>query len=124
MGALAFHADDGVHDGQVRFPDLRVQRLRLSVEETPGLTATTKKSHEDAKKAVRGRKALRAVHKAFALAQPRKGAGVPGDFKPRANPLVVAGPMCRARNAPKSVLPLCACKLHALKVISAPRSIF
>jgi aspartate kinase len=52
-----------------------------------------KQSHIDAKRAVLGRKALRAVHAAFGLAEPRKGAGVPtdGGFKPRANPLVVPG---------------------------------
>jgi aspartate kinase len=53
-----------------------------------------KKAHLESKKAVRGRKALRAVHAAFNLSQPRKGAGEPsgsGEFKPRPNPLVVAG---------------------------------
>ena len=52
-----------------------------------------KKTHLESKKAVRGRRALRAVHAAFALAQPRKGAGEqPGtEFRPRPNPLVVAG---------------------------------
>ena len=35
----------------------------------------TKKSHLEAKKAVRGRAALRAVHAAFGLAEPRVGAG-------------------------------------------------
>ncbi len=52
-----------------------------------------KQSHLDAKRAVLGRKALRAVHAAFGLAQPRKGAGVPADssFKQRAKPLIVPG---------------------------------
>jgi aspartate kinase len=53
-----------------------------------------KKAHLESKKAVRGRRALRAVHAAFNLAQPRKGAGQRtggnGEFKPRPNPLVVA----------------------------------
>ncbi len=51
-----------------------------------------KQAHLEAKKAVLGRKALRAVHAAFTLAQPRKGAGVPADaqFKLRP-PLVVPG---------------------------------
>ena len=64
----------------------------------PGVGVTTKKAHEEAKKAVRGRKALRAVHRAFRLAQARKGAGVPADqgaavggYKPRPAPLVVPG---------------------------------
>jgi aspartate kinase len=51
-----------------------------------------KQAHLEAKKAVLGRKALRAVHAAFALAEPRKGAGIAADggFKPR-TPLVVPG---------------------------------
>ena len=51
-----------------------------------------KHAHLEAKKAVLGRKALRAIHAAFSLAQPRKGAGVPadGEFKSR-SPLVVPG---------------------------------
>ncbi|MDB5307822.1 MAG: aspartate kinase [Gemmataceae bacterium] len=55
--------------------------------------AKVKQAHLDAQKAVLGRKALRAVHAAFGLAQPRKGAGVPADgsFKPRPAPLVVPG---------------------------------
>ena len=59
--------------------------------ETPG--EKIKQAHLDAKKAVLGRKALRAVHAAFGLAAPRKGAGVPADggFKPRTAPLVVPG---------------------------------
>ncbi|HEV3438891.1 MAG TPA: aspartate kinase [Gemmata sp.] len=56
-----------------------------------------KKVHLESRKAVRGRKALRAVHTAFGLANPRKGAGVPAEqggmnaFKPRPNPFVVPG---------------------------------
>lgn len=52
-----------------------------------------KKAHLESKKAVRGRRALRAVHNAFALAQPRKGAGeqTASEFKSRAIPLVSAG---------------------------------
>jgi aspartate kinase len=54
-----------------------------------------KKTHLENKKAVRGRRALRAIHAAFALAKPRKGAGEKttgnGDFKPRLNPLKAAG---------------------------------
>jgi aspartate kinase len=55
-----------------------------------------KKAHLESRKAVRGRKALRAVHAAFDLAKARKGAGVPADgggngFKPRPSPLVVPG---------------------------------
>lgn len=57
-----------------------------------------KKAHEDAKKALRGRKALRAVHAAFALAKPRKGAGERGDddFHARPSPMVAPGMLDRA----------------------------
>jgi aspartate kinase len=56
-----------------------------------------KKTHLESRKAVRGRKALRAVHTAFGLENARKGAGVPAEqgggsnFKPRPNPFVVPG---------------------------------
>jgi aspartate kinase len=62
--------------------------------EEPAATEKIKKAHEESKKAVRGRKALRAVHKAFGLDQPRKGAGLPTDastpvgFLPRPSPVV------------------------------------
>ena len=56
-----------------------------------GAQEKIKKSHEEGKKAVRGRKALRAVHNAFGLAKPRKGAGVNTNqrdrsFQPRLTP--------------------------------------
>ncbi len=60
----------------------------------PAATEKIKKAHEENKKAVRGRRALRAVHKAFGLNLPRKGAGLPTDtttpaaFLSRPNPLV------------------------------------
>jgi aspartate kinase len=53
-----------------------------------------KKAHLESKKAVRGRRALRAVHAAFTLAKSRKGAGeytASAEFKPRLNPVAVAG---------------------------------
>jgi aspartate kinase len=52
-----------------------------------------KKAHLENKKAVRGRRALRAVHTAFSLAKPRKGAGeqMAAEFRSRAIPLVTAG---------------------------------
>jgi aspartate kinase len=51
-----------------------------------------KKAHLEARKAVRGRQALRAVHAAFGLSQPRKGAGkAVGDFLKRPVPLVSPG---------------------------------
>lgn len=51
-----------------------------------------KQAHLEAKKAVLGRKALRAVHAAFSLAQPRKGAGIAAgeEFKTK-QPLVTPG---------------------------------
>jgi aspartate kinase len=71
----------------------------LGPEHAPG--EQVKKAHLEARKAVRGRKALRAVHAAFGLANPRKGAGVPPEqgggngFKPRPNPFVVPDPKDR-----------------------------
>jgi len=64
--------------------------------DTPPPSESIKKAHLETRKAARGRKALRAVHAAFRLADPRKGAGVPPEqggngFKPRPNPLVVPG---------------------------------
>ncbi len=50
----------------------------------------TKKSHLDAKRAVRGRLALEAVHDAFGLHMPRSGAGVaPSGYRPRPASAVV-----------------------------------
>jgi aspartate kinase len=51
---------------------------------------TTKKSHLEAKRAVRGRLALEAVHDAFQLQMPRHGAGAtPPGFRPKMQPTVV-----------------------------------
>ncbi len=56
-----------------------------------------KKAHEDSRRAIRGRKALRAVHTAFSLARRRKGAGMPTDvaspslFRAKPSPFVVPG---------------------------------
>jgi aspartate kinase len=54
----------------------------------------TKKAHLEARKAIVGRRALRAVHDAFGLALPRKGAGVPAEsadngYRLRPQPTVV-----------------------------------
>lgn len=63
----------------------------LPVEPGEPPTEKIKQAHIDAKKAVLGKKALRAVHAAFTLAQPRIGAGLSaGEFKPR-SPLVMPG---------------------------------
>jgi aspartate kinase len=57
-----------------------------------------KKSHEDVKKAIRGRQALRAVHSAFSLPSVRKGAGetLPAGFKPKPASLQIPGTQDRA----------------------------
>jgi aspartate kinase len=86
-------ADAGISMTMITTGDIKISAL---IEETtpdameagpnPG-----KQSHEDAKKAVIGRKALRALHAAFGLEKPRKGAGEPaGPFKPRGTPHVAA----------------------------------
>lgn len=58
----------------------------------PAPTEPIKRAHLESRKAVRGRRALRAVHTAFGLANPRKGAGektgANGEFRPRLNPLL------------------------------------
>jgi aspartate kinase len=53
-----------------------------------------KKAHQEVRKAVVGRRALRALHDAFGLALPRKGAGVPAElsdngYRMRPQPTVV-----------------------------------
>ena len=60
-----------------------------------------KASHEDAKKAVLGRKALRFLHAAFNLDKPRKGAGVPaeGPFRPKPTPHVASAEWDRDRGS-------------------------
>lgn len=56
-----------------------------------------KKAHLESRKAVRGRQALRAIHSAFTLAQPRKGAGkAVGDFLKRPAPIVSTASYDRA----------------------------
>jgi aspartate kinase len=91
-------AAEGINLKMITTGDIKISVL---IEEEPPATEPgepgasapgVKKTHEDSKKAVRGRKALRAVHRAFGLAEPRKGAGVPaGGYKPRPAPLVVPG---------------------------------
>jgi aspartate kinase len=97
-------ARDGVNMKMITTGDIKISVL---VEEEdadaqpPGFETDVpsepiKKAHLESRKAVRGRRALRAVHAAFKLSEPRKGAGVPADqggsnFKPRPNPLVVPG---------------------------------
>jgi aspartate kinase len=79
-------AAEGVNLKMITTGDIKISVLieedttPAAVDATePAATEKIKKAHEESKKAVRGRKALRAVHKAFGLDQPRKGAGLPTD---------------------------------------------
>lgn len=88
-------AEEGVNMKMITTGDIKISVLvdEDGAPESAAIEAPTaepiKKAHLESKKAVRGRRALRAVHKAFALAQPRKGAGDTGTgFKPRPNPLL------------------------------------
>jgi aspartate kinase len=102
-------ADAGVNMKMITTGDIKISVLIDEEEGGEDLVLTpepagepTKKAHLESRKAVRGRKALRAVHAAFGLANPRKGAGVPADqpagngFRPRPNPLLVPGAEDRA----------------------------
>jgi aspartate kinase len=93
-------ADAGISMTMITTGDIKISAL---IEETmpeavdnSTVASSGKQSHEEAKKAVLGRKALRALHAAFKLDQPRKGAGVPtsnqgsGVFKVRSKPHVSA----------------------------------
>ncbi|MBA4067731.1 MAG: aspartate kinase [Isosphaera sp.] len=93
-------AAEGVNVKMITTGDIKISVLveedaePPSSEDVPG--EPVKKAHLEARRAVRGRKALRAVHAAFGLANPRKGAGVPADgtgngFTPRPTPAVVPG---------------------------------
>jgi aspartate kinase len=91
--------DAGINMKMITTGDIKISVLveedTAEVPVDPGEVPSEKikQAHAEAKKAVLGRKALRAVHAAFGLAEPRKGAGVPADggFKPRPSPLVVPG---------------------------------
>jgi len=90
---------DGVNMKMITTGDIKISVLieeDAPIEDsiTDSSSEVIKKSHLENRKAVRGRKALRAVHTAFGLANPRKGAGVPADasghdFKVRRTPLMV-----------------------------------
>jgi aspartate kinase len=100
-------AAEGVNMKMITTGDIKISVL--VEEDAPEAEAPetadpgVKKAHAEAQKAVRGRQALRAVHAAFGLHQPRKGAGLPtdsadpGGFKPRPAPLVV--PAAKDREA-------------------------
>ncbi len=92
-------AAEGINLKMITTGDIKISVLvdedgaaESGVVETPA-GEPIKKAHLESRKAVRGRRALRAVHAAFALSRPRKGAGekTEGEFKPRPNPLLVAG---------------------------------
>ncbi|OWK39662.1 aspartate kinase [Fimbriiglobus ruber] len=92
-------AAEGINLKMVTTGDIKISVLieedaaDLVLEPGDAPTEKVKKSHEDAKKAIIGRRALRAVHAAFGLAKPRKGAGdnTPAiGYKPRSAPLVEA----------------------------------
>lgn len=90
-------AEEGVNMKMITTGDIKISVLvdedgapESAVIEAPS-AEPIKKAHLESKKAVRGRRALRAVHRAFALAEPRKGAGANANgtaFKPRPNPLL------------------------------------
>lgn len=90
-------AEEGVNMKMITTGDIKISVLvdedgapESAVIEAPS-AEPIKKAHLESKKAVRGRRALRAVHRAFALAEPRKGAGANANgtaFRPRPNPLL------------------------------------
>ena len=95
-------AADGINMKMITTGDIKISVLIEEDAAAPSerLASDCRRADQEgppgSKKAVRGRKALRAVHAAFALAEPRKGAGVPHEpggngFRPRPNPLVVPG---------------------------------
>ena len=79
-------AADGVNLKMITTGDIKISVLieedatAAEIEASePASKEKIKKAHEESRKAVRGRKALRAVHQAFGLGRPRKGAGLPTD---------------------------------------------
>ena len=95
-------ASEGINMKMITTGDIKISVLieedALPAEEELNTSGEAiKKSHLESRKAVKGRRALKAVHAAFGLHLPRKGAGIPVGgasqmgFKPRAKPLVVAG---------------------------------
>lgn len=85
--------------GDIKISVLIEENSTVTTEEPIDLASKekVKKAHEESKKAVLGRKALRAVHAAFRLSQPRKGAGVPSEegYRTRPSKLVVPAPKDR-----------------------------
>jgi aspartate kinase len=91
-------AGQGIHPTMITTGDIKISVLidepDGQVDGEPGGSLPAKAAHEEAKKAVRGRKALRSVHAAFGLADPRPGAGA--GFTPRPTPLPAPGDEDRA----------------------------
>lgn len=93
-------AAEGLNLKMITTGDIKISVLveeDATPEELPGEATAQpiKKAHLETLRAIRGRKALRAVHAAFGLSQPRKGAGMPADpgpsgFRPRPRPLVTS----------------------------------
>ncbi len=94
-------AADGINLKMITTGDIKISVLieedatAAEIEASePASREKIKKAHEESKKAVRGRKALRAVHRAFGLGQPRMGAGLatdshtPNGFAVRPSPVV------------------------------------
>lgn len=90
-------AEAGISMRMITTGDIKISVL---IEEDPNLGEdvgrelpgeSIKKAHLESRKAVLGRKALRAVHAAFGLSQPRMGAGVATNglpsYQPRPTPL-------------------------------------
>ena len=100
-------AADNVNLKMITTGDIKISVLIEEEALTPEQEAESagsekiKKAHLESKKALRGRKALRAVHKAFGLGEPRAGAGLPTNgvpsttYAPRALPLVPMTPEAR-----------------------------
>jgi aspartate kinase len=100
-------AADNVNLKMITTGDIKISVLIEEETLTPEQEAESagsekiKKAHLESKKALRGRKALRAVHKAFGLGEPRAGAGLPTNgvpnitYAPRPVPLVPMTPEAR-----------------------------
>lgn len=101
-------AADGVNMKMITTGDIKISVLieedataaEIEAAEPAG-QEKIKKAHLESKKAVRGRKALRAVHRAFGLGSPRMGAGLPTNghgpngFAVRPSPVVSSDAQAR-----------------------------
>jgi aspartate kinase len=95
LSGVATRMFQALADAEINMTMITTGDIKISVliEETlpepepdDSPTVIIKKAHEDAKKAILGRKALRAVHAAFKLGKVRKGAGDASfEFAPKAS---------------------------------------